>query len=37
MLEWKPRLIAALLVLTLVMAAAVASGYFELLVSNWEW
>jgi len=36
-LEWKPRLAAVLVVLTLVVAAAVASGYLELIADNWEW
>ena len=36
MLEWKPRLIALLVVLALV-AAALAAGCFEPIVSNWEW
>jgi hypothetical protein len=35
-LEWKPRLIASLVILALVAAALVA-GYFELIVGNWEW
>ena len=36
-LEWKPRFIAILVVLTLVLTAALASGYAELLFDNWEW
>jgi hypothetical protein len=37
-LEWKPRLIASLVVLVLVAAALVA-GYFDfdLIANNWEW
>jgi hypothetical protein len=35
-LEWKPRLIASLVILALVAAALVA-GYLDLLVDNWEW
>ena len=37
MLEWKPRFTAILIVLTLVLTAALASGYAELLFDNWEW
>lgn len=35
-LEWKPRLIAVLLVL---VAVAIAAGFveFDLVVDNWEW
>ena len=36
MLEWKPRLITLLVVLVL-LAAALASGYLDLIVDNWEW
>jgi hypothetical protein len=36
-LEWKPRFIAILVVLTLVLTAALASGYAEWLFDNWEW
>jgi hypothetical protein len=36
-LEWKPRFTAILIVLTLVLTAALASGYAELLFDNWEW
>jgi hypothetical protein len=36
-LEWKPRFTAILVVLTLVLTAALASGYAELLFDNWEW
>jgi hypothetical protein len=36
MLEWKPRLIALLIVLVLV-TAALAAGYFDLVLDNWEW
>jgi hypothetical protein len=36
LLEWKPRLIAVLLI---VIAVAVAAGFVELdvIVDNWEW
>ena len=37
LLEWKPRLAAVLVVLTLVVTAAIASGYLELIADNWEW
>ena len=36
MLEWKPRLITLLIVFVLI-AAALAAGYFDLVVDNWEW
>ena len=36
-LEWKPRFTAILVVLTLVLTAAIASGYTEWLFDNWEW
>jgi hypothetical protein len=36
-LEWKPRFTAILVVLTLVLTAALASGYAEWLFDNWEW
>jgi hypothetical protein len=36
-LEWKPRFAAILVVLTLIVTAALASGYVEWLVDNWEW
>jgi hypothetical protein len=36
-LEWKPRFTAILVVLTLVLTAALASGYSEWLFDNWEW
>jgi len=36
-LEWKPRFAAVLVVLTLVVVAALASGYVQLIVDNWEW
>lgn len=36
-LEWKPRFIAILVVLTLVLTAALASGYAEWVIDNWEW
>ena len=37
MLEWKPRFIAVLVLLTLVLVAAIASGYAEFILDNWEW
>ena len=36
-LEWKPRFIAILVVLVLVLTAALASGYAEWVFDNWEW
>jgi hypothetical protein len=36
-LEWKPRFTAILVVLTLVLTAALASGYAEWFFDNWEW
>jgi hypothetical protein len=37
MLEWRPRLIALLVVVVLV-ASVLVTGYFgELIVDNWEW
>jgi hypothetical protein len=37
MLEWRPRLIAMLIVVALV-ASVLVTGYFDLLiVDNWEW
>jgi hypothetical protein len=36
-LEWKPRFAAVLVVLTLVLVAALASGYVQFLFDNWEW
>jgi hypothetical protein len=38
MLEWRPRLIALLVVVVLV-ASVLVTGYFGdlLLVNNWEW
>jgi hypothetical protein len=36
-LEWKPRFTAILVVLTLVLTAALASGYTEWFFDNWEW
>jgi hypothetical protein len=36
-LEWKPRFAAVFVVLTLVVVAAIASGYFEFVFDNWEW
>ncbi len=37
MLEWKPRFTAVLILLTLLVVAAIASGYLELIADNWEW
>jgi hypothetical protein len=34
-LEWKPRLVAVLVVLALVLT--VASGFAEWVLDNWEW
>jgi preprotein translocase subunit Sec61beta len=36
-LEWKPRFAAVFVLLTLVVVAAIASGYFEFVFDNWEW
>jgi hypothetical protein len=36
MLEWRPRLTALLVVLVLV-AFALATGFFIPFVENWEW
>jgi hypothetical protein len=37
MLEWRPRLIALLVVVVLV-ASVLVTGYFgDMIVSNWEW
>jgi hypothetical protein len=36
-LEWKPRFAAVLVVLTLIVTAALASGYAEWILDNWEW
>jgi hypothetical protein len=36
MLEWRPRLIALLIVVVLV-ASVLVTGYFDLIVDNWEW
>jgi hypothetical protein len=36
-LEWKPRFVAVLVLLTLVVVAAIASGYAEFVFDNWEW
>jgi hypothetical protein len=36
MLEWRPRLIAMLVVVALV-ASVLVTGYFDLIVDNWEW
>lgn len=35
MLEWKPRFVAVLVVLALVLT--VASGFAEWVFDNWEW
>ena len=37
MLEWKPRFAAVFVLLMLVVVAAIASGYVELIADNWEW
>jgi len=34
-LEWKPRFVAILVVIALVVT--VASGYAEWVLDNWEW
>jgi hypothetical protein len=36
-LEWKPRFAAVFVLLTLIVVAAIASGYVEFLFDNWEW
>lgn len=36
-LEWKPRFIAVLVVLVLVLSVALASGYAQWFSDNWEW
>ena len=36
-LEWKPRFAAVFVLLTLIVVAAVASGYMEYVFDNWEW
>jgi hypothetical protein len=36
-LEWKPRFAAVFVLLMLIVVAALASGYFEFLLDNWEW
>jgi hypothetical protein len=36
MLEWRPRL-TALLVVVVLVATVLMTGYFEDLVANWEW
>jgi hypothetical protein len=36
-LEWKPRFAAVFVLLTLVVVAAIASGYVEFIADNWEW
>jgi len=36
-LEWKPRFYAVLVLVTLVVVAAIASGYMEFVFDNWEW
>jgi hypothetical protein len=36
MLEWRPRLIA-MLALVVLVAVALATGYFKAFPFNWEW
>ena len=36
MLEWRPRLIA-ILVLVVLVALTLATGYFKAIPYNWEW
>ena len=36
MLEWRPRLIA-ILVLVVLVALALATGYLKAVPYNWEW
>ena len=36
-LEWKPRFAAVFVLLTLVVVAALASGYVQFIADNWEW
>jgi hypothetical protein len=36
-LEWKPRFAAVFVLLTLLVVAAIASGYVEFIADNWEW
>jgi len=36
-LEWKPRFAAVFVLLTLLVVAAIASGYVEFICDNWEW
>lgn len=36
MLEWKPRLVAVLIVVVLI-AVLVGFGEFDLISDNWEW
>jgi hypothetical protein len=36
MLEWRPRLIATL-ALVILVAVALATGYFAISPFNWEW
>jgi len=36
-LEWKPRFAAVFVLLSLIVVAAIASGYFEFVFDNWEW
>lgn len=37
MLEWKPRFAAVLVLVMLIVVAAIASGYVQLIADNWEW
>jgi hypothetical protein len=36
-LEWKPRFAAVFVLLTLLVIAAIASGYVQFVFDNWEW
>jgi hypothetical protein len=36
-LEWKPRFTAVFVLFALLVVAAIASGYLELIADNWEW
>jgi hypothetical protein len=36
-LEWKPRFAAVLVLVMLIVVAAIASGYVQLIADNWEW
>lgn len=37
MLEWKPRFAAVFVLFTLLVIAAIASGYVQFIFDNWEW